>query len=185
MKKQWKIDPSHSEIQFKTKHLMITTVTGHFREFDLEVETQDDDFEGSPKISFKARAESIDTNNEQRDQHLRSADFFDAEQHPYIVFEGNELSLNSGQGKLRGDLTIKGVKKPVELDVEMGGKVIDGYGQSKAGFTVEGKISRKDFGLTWNQMTEAGQIVVSDTVRLLAEIQLVEQQQPVAANTPS
>lgn len=159
---------------------MITTVTGQFREFDLNVETQGDDFTQSPRIEFKAWIRSIETRNEQRDQHLQSADFFDMEYHPYISFKGRQLELKDGQGKVMGDLNIRGVSRPVEFILEWGGQVVDGYGQSKAGFTVSGKISRKEFGLTWNLMTEAGQIVVSDTVTLSAEFQLVEQ--PVAVS---
>ena len=173
---KWKIDPAHSEIQFKVKHLMITTVTGYFREFDLEVETASDDFATASRIDFTANINSIDTNNQQRDTHLKSADFFDAENHGQLKFVGKKYESNGDQAKLYGDLTIRGVTKPITLNVEFGGIVVDPYGQRKAGFTVNGKISRKEFGLVWNAVTEAGQVVVSDEIKILAEIQLVKQQ---------
>jgi polyisoprenoid-binding protein YceI len=172
---QWKIDPAHSEIQFKVKHLMITTVTGYFKTFDLEVETENDDFTTAGKIEFTADIDSIDTNNQQRDAHLKSADFFNAEEHGQLRFIGKKYEASGDDARLHGDLTIRGVTKPVTVNVEFGGVVVDPYGQTKAGFTVAGKISRKEFGLTWNAVTEAGQVVVSDDIRLHAEIQLVKQ----------
>ena len=149
-KTKWVIDPAHSEFQFKVKHMMITTVTGYFRTFNLEVETDGDDFSTASRIEFTADVDSIDTNNEQRDTHLKSA-------------------------KLHGDLTIRGTTKPVTVEVELGGIVVDPYGQTKAGFSVTGKIGRKEFGLTWNAVTEAGKVVVGDDVKILAEIQLIKQ----------
>lgn len=173
---KWKVDPAHSEVQFKVKHLMITTVTGYFKTFDLEVETENEkDFTTATSIRFTADINSIDTNNAQRDTHLRSADFFDMENHPQIVFEGKGFEQDGDAYKLRGDLTIRGNTKPVELNVEYAGIVVDPYGNTKAGFTVEGKISRKEFGLVWNAVTEAGQVVVSNDIRLHCEIQLVRQ----------
>lgn len=178
----WKIDPAHSEIQFKVKHLMITTVTGYFRKFDLIVETEDEDFTQAKKIEFTAEASSIDTNSEQRDTHLRSADFFDAEKFGQIRYSGKLLQRAGEDYELTGDLTIRGVTKPVAVKVHFGGMVVDPYGQTKAGFEVDGKISRKDFGLVWNAMTEAGQVVVGDDIRILCEIQLIKQSQPVSQN---
>jgi polyisoprenoid-binding protein YceI len=172
---KWKIDPAHSEIQFKVKHLMITTVTGYFRKFDLEVETETEDFATATKSVFTADINSIDTNNEQRDTHLKSADFFNGDENPQIRFEGKKYDIQGDRGKISGDLTVRGVTKPVTVDVEFGGMVVDPYGQTKAGFTVSGKISRKEFGLTWGAVTEAGQVVVSDEVRIHAEIQLIKQ----------
>lgn len=172
----WKIDPTHSEIQFKVKHLMITTVTGTFNSFDLDVETETEEFATAKKIDFIADINSIDTNNEQRDAHLKSADFFDAETHPKLHFSGTEF-VNKGEGEavINGMLTIRGVSRPASFNVEVGGTVVDPWGQHKAGFTISGKISRKEFGLTWSAVTEAGQVVVSDDIRLLAEVQLVKQ----------
>lgn len=177
----WKIDPAHSEIQFKVKHLMITTVTGYFRKFDLVVETEDEDFTKAKKIEFTAEASSIDTNSEQRDTHLRSADFFDAEKFGQIRFSGKALERAGDDYTLTGDLTIRGVTKPVTVKVHFAGMVVDPYGQTKAGFEVEGKISRKEFGLVWNGMTEAGQVVVGDEVRVVCEIQLIRQQSKTSA----
>jgi polyisoprenoid-binding protein YceI len=171
----WKIDPAHSEIQFKVKHLMITTVTGYFRNFDLEVETQTEDFSSASRIEFTAEIDSIDTNNAQRDAHLKSADFFDSENNKQIKFVGKEFNADGDKANLKGDLSIRGTTKPITLNVEYGGIVVDPYGQTKAGFTVNGKISRKEYGLTWSAVTEAGQVVVSDEIRLLAEIQLIKQ----------
>ena len=171
----WKIDPSHSEIQFKVRHLMVTNVTGYFRKFDLTVETGTDDFNTAKKIEFTADLNSIETNNEQRDTHLKSDDFFNAEKFKQLKFVGKEYRSGGDEGTLTGDLTIRDVTKPIKLYVEYGGSVVDPYGQSKAGFTVTGKISRKEYGLTWNAVTEAGQVVVSDDIRIHCEIQLVKQ----------
>ena len=176
----WIVDPAHSEIQFKVKHLMITTITGYFRKFDLVVETEDEDFTQAKKIEFTAEASSIDTNSEQRDTHLRSADFFDVEKFGQIRYSGKVLQRVGEDYELIGDLTIRGVTKPVTVKVHFGGIVVDPYGQTKAGFEVDGKISRKEFGLVWNAMTEAGQVVVGDDIRLLCEIQLIRQQSATA-----
>jgi polyisoprenoid-binding protein YceI len=172
---KWKIDPSHSEIQFRVKHLMITTVTGYFKTFDLEVETETEDFHTAKRIVFTADIDSIDTNNDQRDTHLKSQDFFHAEQHPQLRFEGKTYEASGDTAKLHGELTIRGISKPLTVNVEFGGIVMDPYGQRKAGFTVAGKISRKEFGLTWNAVTEAGSVVVSDEIKIHAEVQLVKQ----------
>ena len=178
---KWNIDPTHSEVQFKVKHLMITTVTGYFKKFNLEVETGSEDFTTAKKIEFTADIDSIDTNNEQRDTHLKSADFFHAEEHGQLRFVGTKYEANGEEAKLHGDLTIRGITRPVTVNVEFGGIVVDPYGQTKAGFTVSGKISRKDFGLTWNAVTEAGSVVVSDEIKIHAEVQLVKQAELVTA----
>lgn len=175
MKTNWKIDTAHSDIQFKVKHLMISTVTGSFKNFDLEVETEAADFNTATNIVFTADIDSITTNNEQRDAHLRSADFFNADEYPQLRFIGKKYEGNDDTAKLHGDLTIKGITKPITLNVEYGGTVVDPYGQTKAGFTVTGKISRKEFGLTWNGVTETGGVVVSDEIKIHTEIQLVKQ----------
>jgi polyisoprenoid-binding protein YceI len=178
---QWKIDPAHSEILFKVKHLMITTVTGYFKQFDLTVETESTDFNTAKNIVFTADINSIDTNNEQRDTHLKSADFFNAEEHAQLRFVGNKYEAKGDEAKLHGELTIRGITKPITVNVEYGGTVVDPYGQTKAGFTVNGKISRKEFGLTWNAVTEAGSVVVSDDIKIHAEIQLIKQAETVNA----
>lgn len=173
--KTWSLDPTHSEVQFKIKHLMITNVTGSFDIFNISAETEGEDFTKA-KISFTADVDSISTNNEQRDGHLKSADFFDVEKFPQIKFTATKADSvdNDGSFDLYGDLTIHGITKNVKLSVEFGGVVKDPYGNTKAGFTINGKINRKDFGLTWNAVTEAGGVVVSEDVRIMAEIQLIE-----------
>jgi len=172
---KWVIDPSHSEIEFKVRHLMITNVTGSFKSFSSEVETDGDDF-STAKISFTADIDSISTGNEQRDGHLKTADFFETEKHPQVIFKAEGLKKKSDdEYEVEGDLTIRGVTKKVKLNVEPGGVVKDPWGQTKAGFSVKGKINRKDFGLNWSAVTEAGGVVVSDEVRLNAEVQFVKQ----------
>lgn len=170
----WVLDPTHSEIQFKVKHLMITTVTGYFKSFEAKATTEGDDF-STANISFSADINSLDTNQEQRDGHLKSADFFDAENHPKMTFENGKLEGSGDEYTLTGDLTIRGTTKQAKLKAEFGGIAVDGYGQTKAGFTLSGKISRKEFGLVWDMVTEAGSVVVSDDVRINAEIQLTKQ----------
>jgi polyisoprenoid-binding protein YceI len=173
---KWVADPAHSEIQFKVKHLMITTVTGYFQKFNISAETTDEKFTEVKEVIFTAQVNSINTNNDQRDTHLKSVDFFDAENHDQIRFVGNRYEqVGAEEYQLHGDLTIRGHTKPLTVKVDFGGIVVDPYGQTKAGFTVAGKISRKEFGLTWNAVTEAGSVVVSDEIKLLAEVQLVKQ----------
>lgn len=174
---KWVVDPVHSEIQFKVKHLMITTVTGYFRRYHLEVETETDDFITASDIMFTADIDSIDTNNAQRDTHLKSDDFFAANDYKQLVFKGRRYEKSDDSYRLSGDLTIRNITKPMVLNVEFAGIVVDPYGQTKAGFTVDGKISRKEFGLQWNAVTEAGQVVVSDEIRVHCEIQLIKQAQ--------
>jgi len=173
--KTWVLDPAHSEIQFKVKHLMITNVTGHFSDFAVTATTDGDDFtKGS--IQFTAEVGSLSTGNEMRDGHLKSPDFFDAANHPQVKFTATRFE-KSGDANyvLYGDLTLRETTKNIKLDVESGGVVKDGYGNTKAGFSVSGKIKRKEFGLNWDSVTEAGGVVVSDEVRIHCEIQLIEQ----------
>ena len=174
--KNWALDPTHSEVQFKIKHLMITNVTGSFNIFTVTAQTEDEDFTKA-KLSFTADVNSISTNNEQRDAHLKSADFFDAEKFPQIKFEATKTENvdNDGSYELYGNLSIRDVIKNIKLSVEFGGIAKDPYGNVKAGFTINGKINRKDFGLTWSAVTEAGNIMVSDDVKIACEIQLIEQ----------
>ena len=169
----WAIDPTHSEVDFKVKHLVISTVTGSFKDFEGTVESESDDFDGA-RIKFSAKTASIDTNQEDRDNHLRSADFFDSEKYPNMEFSG-KIQKSGEEYKLVGDLTIKETSKEVVLDVDFGGVVVDPYGNTKAGFEMEGKINRKEFGLSWSAVTEAGNAVVSDQVRLLVNVELTKQ----------
>jgi polyisoprenoid-binding protein YceI len=169
----WSLDTLHSEIGFKVKHLMISTVSGKFNQYDALVETtSNDDFKGA-KVSFSADIESITTGNDQRDGHLKSDDFFNAAQFPKLTFEnGILLSTSNGEMILKGDLTIRDVTKPIELQVSYSGLMTDFYGNQKAGFEAIGKINRKDFQLKWSATTEAGGVVVSDEVKLVLDIQL-------------
>jgi polyisoprenoid-binding protein YceI len=170
---KWIIDPTHSEVAFKVKHLVISTVTGYFRKFEGHVESSTEDFTNA-SVSFQLEVDSIDTNQSDRDGHLKSADFFDAGNFPKISFVG-KLASQGGNYQLLGDLTMKGITQSVILEVSYGGTVADPYGQTKAGFELEGKLNRKDFGLTWSAVTEAGSVVVSDQVRLQLSVQLVKQ----------
>ncbi len=171
---KWVIDPTHSEVSFKVKHLVISTVTGYFRKFEGSIASDSDEFDGA-QIEFSAELSSIDTNQADRDAHLKSADFFDAEKFPKLIFSNGILENNSGEYTLKGDLSIKDITRPIELSVDFGGVAGDPYGNTKAGFELEGKISRKEYGLTWNAVTEAGSVVVGDQVKLQANVQVVKQ----------
>ncbi|MCC5912775.1 MAG: YceI family protein [Balneolaceae bacterium] len=171
---KWTIDSTHSEITFKVKHLVISTVTGKFNTFDATIESSNDDFDGA-EISFEADINSIDTGNGDRDAHLKSDDFFNSEAHPKLTFKSKSFKkTGEGEYKLTGDLTIRGNTKEVVLDADFGGTVVDPYGNTKAGFDVTGKIKRKEFGLTWNAVTEAGSVVVSDDVKLNLNVQFMK-----------
>lgn len=170
---KWNLDPTHSELNFKVKHLVISTVTGSFNSFEASVETSTEDFDGA-SVSFAGDVSTIDTNNADRDGHLKSGDFFDVEKYPKMTFSNGKLTKKGGDYALVGDLTIKDVTKQVTLKTTYGGTVVDPYGQTKAGFELEGEINRKDFGLTWSAVTEAGNVVVGDKVRILANIQVVK-----------
>ncbi len=172
---KWSLDATHSEINFKIKHLMISTVTGQFKKFNITGFTEGDNFNTARNIEFTTDIESIDTNNEQRDQHLKSADFFNSEDHPQIHFTGNKYDVNGKEGILTGDISIAGITKPISLNIEFGGIVSDPYGQIKAGFTITGKLSRKDFGITYNASLETGGVLLGDEIKINAEIQLVKQ----------
>jgi polyisoprenoid-binding protein YceI len=176
VKVKWVLDPVHSEIGFKVKHLMITNVKGDFKEFDASIYTTGENFMTS-EIDFWLNPASVNTGDPKRDEHLRSADFFDVENHKQISFTGNTYEQVDGDGSytLYGDLTIKGISKQVKLDVEFGGIMKDPWGNEKAGFTINGKINRKDWGLNWNATLEAGGVLVSEEVRINCEIQLVKQ----------
>lgn len=174
-KTKWVVDPTHSEILFKVKHLMITNVKGEFRKFNAEVFSNGNSFSDA-EIKVNIDAASIFTNNDDRDAHLKSADFFDVENHKELTFSGTGLKkVDDETYKLTGLLTIKGISNEVSLDVEFGGINKDPWGNEKAGFSVSGKFNRKDWGLNWNAALETGGVLVSDEVRLNAEVQLVKQ----------
>ncbi len=170
---KWLVDPSHSEVQFKIKHLVISTITGSFKNFVGGATSDLDNFEGA-EIHFSLDVSSIDTNQSMRDAHLRSADFFDAELFPHITFQSNFFhKVHDDQYKLNGYLTLKGITKPIELDAEFGGSEVDEYGKHRAGFEVAGRFSRQEFGLNYLKLTESGRLVIGEDVKLLANIQLI------------
>ena len=170
VKTKWNLDTAHSEIGFKVKHMMISTVTGHFEDFNATVTTESDDFSNAD-FDFVASVGSISTKNADRDNHLKSNDFFSAETYPEMTF----MSTSFDGEKMTGDLTIRDVTKSIELDVDFNGIVVDPYGQTKAGFEMNATLNRKDFGLTWSAVTEAGSVVVADTVKLVVALQFIKQ----------
>ncbi|HYI76542.1 MAG TPA: YceI family protein [Chryseolinea sp.] len=174
-KTKWTLDPAHSEIGFKVKHMMITNVSGSFEKFDAKVETDDKDF-ATAKIEFTADINSITTANKDRDTHLKSPDFFDGVTYPQLKFVSTKLEKKDEENYiLHGDLTIRDVTKPVKFNVEFGGIGKDPWGNEKAGFTITGKINRTDFRLNWNAALETGGVLVAEEVRLQAEVQLIKQ----------
>ncbi|GLR17971.1 YceI family protein [Portibacter lacus] len=168
---KWVIDPTHSEVGFKVKHMMISTVKGHFESFNATVKSDSDDFQNA-QIAVSIDVDSISTKNKDRDGHLKSDDFFNAGEFPQIVFKSKSFDGN----QLVGDLTIRNTTKEVTLNVDYNGTAVDPYGNTKAGFEISGDISRKEYGLKWNVVTEAGSIVVSDKVTLVIDAQFVKQQ---------
>lgn len=172
-KTKWIVDPAHSEVGFKVKHLMITNIKGGFGDYDASIYTTGDDLQ-SAEVDFWINAASINTGNPDRDVHLKSADFLDADTFPQITFVGNTYEPVDGDGSynIYGDLTIRGITKRIKLGVEFGGVVRDPWGNEKAGVTVNGKVNRKDWGLNWNAALEAGGVLVGDEVRIECELQL-------------
>jgi len=178
---KWVLDPTHSELGFKVKHLMISSVSGSLKSFQAEVETQGEDFT-TAKINLAADMASISTNNDQRDAHLRNSDFFEVEKYPELRFTSTRLEkTDSDTFSLFGDLTIKGVTRPVKLNVEFNGVTKDPWGGERAGFVVTGKINRSEWGVSFNGVMETGGVVLSEEVRIASEIQLVKQAVSVAA----
>lgn len=169
-KATWKVDPAHSEIGFRVRHMMISTVSGSFEDFDATIESSDDTFRDA-SFSFTAPVASISTKNADRDTHLKSDDFFNAEKHPTMSFQSKSFDGET----MVGDLTIRDVTKEISLQVEVHGIAEDSYGQTKAGFEATGSINRKDFKLNWNAVTEAGNVVVSDKVTLTIHAQFIKQ----------
>lgn len=170
---KWILDPTHSELTFKVKHLMISNVKGEFKHFTAEIDNEN--FEDAT-VKVNVESGSIDTNNTDRDNHLKSADFFNVENHPALTFESTNITkVDDDEFKLKGVLTIKGVSEEVLLDVEFGGTNKDPWGNEKAGFSFNGKINRKDWGLNWNAALETGGVLVSDEVKIAGEVQFVKQ----------
>jgi len=170
---KWAMDASHSEVQFKVRHLMVSWVTGSFQKFTATVETEGEDI-ASAKVNFTADLSSISTNNEQRDAHLRSTDFFDAGNHPQLVFESTNLEkVSEVEYKMHGTLTIRGTSKPITLKVEFGGIMKDPWGNTRTGFTVSGKLNRKDFGVNFSMLSETGGVLLGDDVTINANAEFV------------
>lgn len=172
---KWVIDPTHSEIGFKVKHMMFTNVSGKFSKFDATIQSENNDIENS-KIEFTGAIDSITTGNSDRDTHLLSPDFFDAAQFPEIKFSATSFAkINEGEYELVGDLTLNGVTKSVKLAADYGGLMKDPWGNTKMALSIEGKINRKDWGLNWNSVLETGGVLVSEEVRLNIELQFLQQ----------
>ncbi|HYG50073.1 MAG TPA: YceI family protein [Flavobacteriales bacterium] len=173
---KWALDPTHAELQFKVKHLMISNVTGYFKSINATVDTMGDDF-ATGKVHFTADVASITTNNEQRDAHLRTGDFFDAENHPQLIFEGEKLEkITDSDYKLHGTLTMRGTSKKVTFDVEYGGTTTDPWGNTRAGFELNGKLNRKDYGVSFGMVSETGGVLLGEEVKIHANVEFVKQQ---------
>jgi polyisoprenoid-binding protein YceI len=178
---KWLLDPLHSELQFKIKHLMISNVSGALTSFKGEVETEEEDF-STAKISLVADMHSISTNNEQRDAHLRNSDFFEVEKYPELKFKSTKVEkTGSDTFALYGDLTLKGVTKPVKLHVEFNGTTSDPWGGERSGFVVTGKINRSDWGVNFNKALETGGLMLGEEVKINSEIELVKQDAGILA----
>ena len=172
-KSQWSLDPTHTKIQFSARHMVITQVTGQFKKYDLNVKASDEFLDA--EVELDVDINSIDTGNPDRDNHLKSADFFEAEKYPKMVFKSSEVEkIGDTEYKLKGDLTIKDVTKPIELDVEFGGKIKDPWGKERAGFTVTGKVNRFDYGLQWNALMETGGAVVGKEIKITCDVEIVK-----------
>jgi polyisoprenoid-binding protein YceI len=167
----WKLDPTHSTMSFSVRHLAISKVHGTFEDFDATIVTAEDPQDST--IEATVQIASVNTNQKDRDAHLRTGDFFLADEYPTMTFSAKGFDGDAGDFTVTGDLTLRGVTKKVTLNGEFGGVVTDGYGQTKAGATVTGKINRQDFGVSWNTAIEAGGFMLSDDVRIVLELQVV------------
>ena len=171
---KWEIDPAHSNLEFKVKHLMITNVKGEFKNFQVTADANGSDFIPET-IKVTIDAASVYTNNNDRDTHLKSADFFDVEKFKELTFTGSSLKkVDDENFLLKGELTIKGVAKEVTLEVEFGGVNADPWGNEKIGFSLSGKINRKEFGLNWNAALETGGVLVGEDIKISGELQFVK-----------
>jgi polyisoprenoid-binding protein YceI len=171
----WILDPTHSEVEFKVKHLMISTVSGKFTKFEAALQTEEEDFM-TAKVNFTIDVNSITTGNEQRDAHLKAADFFEADKYPQIKFVATKYENvdNDGSYEVYGTLTIRDITKQVKLDAEFGGVIKDPWGNTRAGITVSGKINRKEFGLQFHAVTETGGLVLGDEVRIHVGLEFIK-----------
>lgn len=171
---KWTIDPTHSEIGFKVKHMMFTNVSGKFEKYNGVIETAGNSFDNT-KVEFTAETASVTTGNKDRDAHLVSADFFDVANYPELKFVSTSFTSNGNDTfVMKGDLSLHGITKPVTLNVEYGGLANDPWGNQKAAFNITGKINRKDWGLAWNVSLDSGGVLVSEEIRLNIEVQLVK-----------
>jgi len=170
---KWTIDSTHSEIGFKVKHMMFTNVSGKFDSYEATIITDENNFENA-SIEFSADINSINSNNADRDNHLKSGDFFDVENHPKLTFKATSFTKKGDDFELVGDLTLRGVTKSVKLEAEFSGLMKDPWGNTKSGLNISGKINRKDWGLNWNSALEAGGVLVGEEVRLNIELQLIQ-----------
>lgn len=172
---KWELDPAHSQIRFTARHMIVSRVSGSFDKFNVTAETEDEKLE-TAKITFSADTATVNTGVEARDDHLRSDDFFNAGKYPRLTFESTSFDkIDDENYSLKGDLTIRDVTKPVTLDVEFGGMVKDPYGNQRVGFSVSGKIKRKDFGLKYNALLESGGAVVGDEIKIDCHVELTHQ----------
>lgn len=172
-KTTWKLDPAHTLVEFSAKHLMITTVKGRITDVEGTIVSDERELRNS-SVEATLKAATIDTRTEQRDQHLRSADFLNADQFPEIRFKSTRIEGDKDSFKLTGDLTIRGVTRPIVLDVQFEGRTKDPWGGDRVGFSATGKIDRREFGLTWNQALETGGVVVGNDVKINLEVEAVK-----------
>lgn len=173
----WILDLTHSEVQFRIRHLMISTISGYFKQFNVFLKNENDDF-SDVHIEFITDINSIDTNNAQRDAHLKSPDFFDAARHPQIKFESSHFEkIDAKNYKLQGVLTIRDISKQVTFNTVFGGITPDPWGNTRVGFTITGKINRQEFGIVFNAVTETGSVVLGDEVDVQCNIQFIRQKQ--------
>jgi polyisoprenoid-binding protein YceI len=168
----WNIDPVHSEVSFSVRHMMVGKVRGRFTSFGGEITVTDD---GAATVNATVDVSSVDTQNPQRDEHIRSADFFDAATHPTITFRSTGLRAHGGKTYLDGELTLHGVTRPVTLELEVGGVTTDPYGLLRAGFSAETEIERKDYGISINMPMDGGGVVVGEKVKISLEVEAVRQ----------
>lgn len=170
----WNLDTAHSSVEFAVKHMVISSTKGRFATYEVDA-TVDEQNLANSTVSVRIEAASVDSRDEKRDAHLRSADFFDAENHPYITFKSTRLEPTGGADyRLIGDLTIRGVTKQVALESEVTGPVTDPWGGVRYGISARGKVNRKEWGLIWNGLLEAGGLLVGDDVKLSIETELVK-----------
>ncbi|HEY2728220.1 MAG TPA: YceI family protein [Parafilimonas sp.] len=172
---QWIMDPVHSEVLFKVRHLLVSKVTGQFKQFNATVTTEDENV-STAKVHFTADINSISTNNEQRDAHLKSGDFFDAENHPQLIFDSERIEKTDEENyKLHGTLSMRGVSKEIMLSVEFGGITKDPWGFTRAGFAISGKVNRDDFGVSFSMISETGELLLGHEVTIQAQAEFTKQ----------